>query len=187
VRRCPGGLAESNELGRVVALVGANGDPPPVRPASSIASAASRSASPVARLTSPSTTSPCRFSIQRMAQVAQPGVDARVTVIDKGAAGSVSTEDLGKNPVVAFVFEQEGLMAGISLEGAKISKIEIWSRKTLPPPPLPSPQCGRVCDRGAQRDRLDCREPASRMPRTIMATDRRDIGWVGYSRSRMTS
>ena len=58
VRRCPGGLAESNELGRVVALVGANGDPPPVRPASSIASAASRSASPVARLTSPSTTSP---------------------------------------------------------------------------------------------------------------------------------
>ena len=52
------------------------------------------------------------------------GVDAGVTVIDKGAAGSVSLEDLGKNPVVAFIFGQEGLMAGISLEGAKISKIE---------------------------------------------------------------
>ena len=52
------------------------------------------------------------------------GVDAGVTVIDKGAAGSLSIADLSKNPVVAFIFGQEGLMAGISLEGAKISRIE---------------------------------------------------------------
>lgn len=52
------------------------------------------------------------------------GVDAGVTVIDTGAAGSVSTEDMKENPVVAFIFGQEGLMGGISLEGAKLSKIE---------------------------------------------------------------
>jgi len=52
------------------------------------------------------------------------GVDAGVTVIDTGAAGSVTTGDLTKDPVVAFIFGQEGLMGGISLEGAKLSKIE---------------------------------------------------------------
>jgi lipid-binding SYLF domain-containing protein len=52
------------------------------------------------------------------------GVDAGVTVIDKGAEGTLTTENVGKDPVVAFIFGQEGLMAGVSLKGAKISKIE---------------------------------------------------------------
>ncbi|MFZ1416315.1 MAG: YSC84-related protein [Defluviicoccus sp.] len=52
------------------------------------------------------------------------GVDAGVTVIDTGAAGSLSTEDVAKDPVVAFIFGEKGLMAGLSLEGAKISKLE---------------------------------------------------------------
>lgn len=54
----------------------------------------------------------------------EAGVDAGVTVIDKGAGGSLSTEDLAKNPVAAYVFGQEGLMAGVSLKGAKISRME---------------------------------------------------------------
>lgn len=52
------------------------------------------------------------------------GVDAAVTVVDTGGAGSFTADDLKENPVVAFIFGQEGLMGGISLEGAKVSKIE---------------------------------------------------------------
>ncbi len=52
----------------------------------------------------------------------EAGVDGTITVIGKGTAGSIDTT--GK-PMVAVVFGQEGLMAGISLEGSKYSKLEM--------------------------------------------------------------
>jgi lipid-binding SYLF domain-containing protein len=51
------------------------------------------------------------------------GVDGSVAIIDVGVGGSLDTTAAGK-PVVGFVFGQNGLMANISLEGAKITKIE---------------------------------------------------------------
>lgn len=51
------------------------------------------------------------------------GTGPSVVVVDKGAAGSITTTT-GKEDIYAFFFEQEGLMAGIGLQGTKISKIE---------------------------------------------------------------
>ena len=50
------------------------------------------------------------------------GADASVTVIAIGADGSIDTSKTNK-PIVAFVFDQKGLMYNLSLEGAKITKI----------------------------------------------------------------
>ena len=50
------------------------------------------------------------------------GADASVAVIAVGAGGSIDTTQTNK-PIVAFVFDQKGLMYNLSLEGAKISKI----------------------------------------------------------------
>lgn len=50
------------------------------------------------------------------------GVDGSVALVDTGAGGSVDTTT-APAPVVGFVFGQTGLMANISLEGAKITKI----------------------------------------------------------------
>jgi lipid-binding SYLF domain-containing protein len=52
----------------------------------------------------------------------QVGVDGQVTLVDIGAGGSVDTTKL-KEPIVGFVFGQKGLMAGVSLEGLKFTKI----------------------------------------------------------------
>jgi lipid-binding SYLF domain-containing protein len=41
--------------------------------------------------------------------------------MDKGAATGISTTT-GKSDVYAFFFDQKGLMAGIGLQGTKISK-----------------------------------------------------------------
>ena len=51
------------------------------------------------------------------------GADASITVIAVGADGSVDTSKTNK-PIVAFVFDQKGLMYNLSLEGAKISKLK---------------------------------------------------------------
>jgi len=51
------------------------------------------------------------------------GTDASVAVITVGAGTEGSTATWNK-PVIAFVFGQKGLMYDISLNGAKISKIE---------------------------------------------------------------
>jgi lipid-binding SYLF domain-containing protein len=53
----------------------------------------------------------------------EAGVDAEVTLIDVGAAGSVETLR-SQHPVVGFVFDQKGLMAGVSVKGAKFTKIK---------------------------------------------------------------
>lgn len=53
----------------------------------------------------------------------EAGVDADVTVVEAGATGSLDTLT-SQNPVVAFNFGEEGLMAGLSVEGTKVSKID---------------------------------------------------------------
>ena len=51
------------------------------------------------------------------------GVGPTVVVVDKGVAENLSTSTL-KDDAYAFIFSQQGLMAGISLEGTKISRIK---------------------------------------------------------------
>jgi lipid-binding SYLF domain-containing protein len=50
------------------------------------------------------------------------GVDAGVAVV-KGAGAKLDSETLQK-PIVAFVFGEKGVLADVSLEGAKVSKLE---------------------------------------------------------------
>ena len=50
------------------------------------------------------------------------GTDPNVVVLDKGAAASISSTTLTQD-VYAVPFSQKGLMAGIGLEGAKITRI----------------------------------------------------------------
>lgn len=50
------------------------------------------------------------------------GVGPTITVVDKGLAASLTTTT-AKNGVYAFFFEQRGLMAGLGIQGTKISRI----------------------------------------------------------------
>ncbi len=50
------------------------------------------------------------------------GGDPNIVVLDKGAAASVDTTTLSKD-VYAIPYSQQGLMAGISLQGSKITQI----------------------------------------------------------------
>lgn len=50
------------------------------------------------------------------------GVGPTVVVLDEGAAKNLSSSTM-KDDVYAFIFNQQGLMAGVSLEGTKISRI----------------------------------------------------------------
>ena len=49
------------------------------------------------------------------------GVGPSITVVDKGFAKSFTTTT-SKKGVYAFFFEQRGLMAGIGIQGTKITK-----------------------------------------------------------------
>lgn len=51
------------------------------------------------------------------------GVGPTVVVVDEGAAKNLSTSTL-KDDAYAFIFGQQGLMAGVSIEGTKISHIK---------------------------------------------------------------
>ncbi|HET6459413.1 MAG TPA: YSC84-related protein [Syntrophales bacterium] len=53
----------------------------------------------------------------------QAGVDGMVTVVNVGAEGSVDTTKTNQ-PIVGFVVGQKGLMAGVTIEGAKITKLK---------------------------------------------------------------
>jgi lipid-binding SYLF domain-containing protein len=44
-------------------------------------------------------------------------------IVDEGAAGALSTST-ARDDVYAFIFSQTGLMAGLGLQGSKITKIE---------------------------------------------------------------
>jgi len=51
------------------------------------------------------------------------GVGPSVVVVDEGIARTLTTTTL-KDDVYAFIFDQKGLMAGIGLQGSKISRIK---------------------------------------------------------------
>ncbi|HRZ87751.1 MAG TPA: YSC84-related protein [bacterium] len=50
------------------------------------------------------------------------GVDASVAVIAVGAGGAIDSANINQ-PIVAFIFDQKGLMYNLTLEGAKITKM----------------------------------------------------------------
>jgi len=52
----------------------------------------------------------------------QVGVDGSVALLDMGAGGSLDSRE-AKDPIVGFVFGHKGLIAGLSLEGTKFTKI----------------------------------------------------------------
>jgi len=51
------------------------------------------------------------------------GADATVAIVNIGANGRIDT-NTAKQPIVGFVMNNGGLMAGVSIEGTKISKYE---------------------------------------------------------------
>ena len=51
------------------------------------------------------------------------GVDGSVTVVKVGVAGEIDTNTMSE-PVIGFMFGEQGLMANLSLEGAKITKLD---------------------------------------------------------------
>lgn len=51
------------------------------------------------------------------------GVGPTVVLVDEGVAKNLSTSSL-KDDAYAFIFSQQGLMAGVSIEGTKISRIQ---------------------------------------------------------------
>ena len=52
------------------------------------------------------------------------GVDASVTLISVGASAQVTTVT-GQQPVIGYVLSNRGLMAGVSLEGARITRLSL--------------------------------------------------------------
>ena len=50
------------------------------------------------------------------------GVDASVAMVTVGAGGAMDTSKLNE-PILGFIFGQEGLMVNLTLEGAKFTKI----------------------------------------------------------------
>ena len=53
----------------------------------------------------------------------EAGVDGSVAVADWGSGKDINTQNY-KDPIVGFVLDNKGLMAGISLEGSKITRID---------------------------------------------------------------
>ena len=53
----------------------------------------------------------------------EAGVDGNVALITLGAGDSAITA-MGKEPIVAFVFDVKGLMADMSIRGAKFNKLD---------------------------------------------------------------
>ena len=51
------------------------------------------------------------------------GVDGSVTVVKVGVAGEIDTNTIS-DPVIGFIFGEQGLMANLSLEGAKITRLD---------------------------------------------------------------
>jgi lipid-binding SYLF domain-containing protein len=51
------------------------------------------------------------------------GTGPSIVIVDEGVAGGLSTTT-ARSDVYAFIFSQEGLMAGLGLQGTKITKME---------------------------------------------------------------
>jgi lipid-binding SYLF domain-containing protein len=54
----------------------------------------------------------------------EAGVDGNIALITVGA-GESTISSMGKNPIVAFVFDVKGLIADMSLKGAKFTKLDM--------------------------------------------------------------
>ncbi len=54
----------------------------------------------------------------------QAGVDGSVAVLQTGASGKLDTTNISE-PVVGFVFGEQGLMAGATIEGSKYTKLDL--------------------------------------------------------------
>src|SRR5262249_50817009 len=50
------------------------------------------------------------------------GVGPSIVIVDAGVAKSLTTTT-GRSDVCAFIFDQKGLMAGIGIQGSKVTKI----------------------------------------------------------------
>ena len=61
------------------------------------------------------------------------GVDATVAVVEVGANGNIDTST-ATAPVQAFVLTNAGLMAGVSLEGTKVTRLKIRAPSGAPQP-----------------------------------------------------
>lgn len=53
----------------------------------------------------------------------EAGVDGSVALAEWGAGKDINTQNF-KDPIVGFVLSNKGLMAGISIEGSKITKLD---------------------------------------------------------------
>lgn len=54
----------------------------------------------------------------------EAGVDGSIAVLERGAGGSVDTNNI-KESIVAFVYSSEGLMANVSLAGSKYTRLNL--------------------------------------------------------------
>jgi lipid-binding SYLF domain-containing protein len=52
------------------------------------------------------------------------GIGPSVVVVDEGMARNITTTTM-KDDIYAFIFSQQGLMAGVGLQGAKITRIDL--------------------------------------------------------------
>ena len=52
------------------------------------------------------------------------GVGPSIVVVDKGAAKSLTTANANKD-VYVFFFDQQGLMAGLGVQGSKITRLDL--------------------------------------------------------------
>jgi len=68
-------------------------------------------------------TSPKALKKFRSSDGWEAGVDGSVALIELGAATTLDTNTV-KNPIIAFVFNNKGLMYNLSLEGSKYTKID---------------------------------------------------------------
>lgn len=60
------------------------------------------------------------------------GVDGSVALVELGASASVTTIS-AKDPIVAFVFDNKGLMYNLTLEGSKFTKLNKTGKPTTTP------------------------------------------------------
>lgn len=51
------------------------------------------------------------------------GVDGSIALVDIGAGRELSTQTI-RDPIVAFIFDQKGLMYNLTLEGSKFTKLD---------------------------------------------------------------
>ena len=52
------------------------------------------------------------------------GANAAVAIVDAGLNGRIDT-NMAQQPIVGFVMNNAALMAGVSIEGAKIARLDL--------------------------------------------------------------